>query len=80
MVEVHVHDPDKPGKLEGHDPVQQNRADGQTNRQIAQQLFITPKTVEAHLARAFRKLHIDSRAQLPAALSREEGPGSARQR
>ena len=45
-------------------------ADGQTNREIAQRLFITPKTVEAHLARAFRKLHIDSRAQLPAALSR----------
>jgi DNA-binding CsgD family transcriptional regulator len=45
-------------------------ADGQTNRQIAQSLFITTKTVEAHLARAFRKLHIDSRAQLPAALSR----------
>jgi len=43
---------------------------GQTNREIAQRLFITPKTVEAHLARAFRKLHIDSRAQLPAALSR----------
>jgi DNA-binding CsgD family transcriptional regulator len=43
---------------------------GQTNRQIAQRLFITQKTVEAHLARAFRKLHIDSRAQLPAALSR----------
>jgi DNA-binding CsgD family transcriptional regulator/tetratricopeptide (TPR) repeat protein len=43
---------------------------GQTNRQIAQRLFVTQKTVEAHLARAFRKLHIDSRAQLPAALSR----------
>ena len=43
---------------------------GQTNRQIAQRLFITQKTVEGHLARAFRKLHIDSRAQLPAALSR----------
>jgi DNA-binding NarL/FixJ family response regulator len=43
---------------------------GQTNRQIAQRLFITQKTVEGHLARAFRKLQIDSRAQLPAALSR----------
>jgi DNA-binding CsgD family transcriptional regulator/tetratricopeptide (TPR) repeat protein len=43
---------------------------GQTNRQIAQRLFVTQKTVEAHLARAFRKLRIDSRAQLPAALSR----------
>ena len=50
---------------------------GQTNRQIAQRLFITQKTVEAHLARAFRKLHVDSRAQLPAALSRETGPGRA---
>src|SRR5215472_6269224 len=52
---------------------------GQTNREIAQRLFITQKTVEAHLARAFRKLHIDSRAQLPAALSREQGPRRARQ-
>jgi DNA-binding CsgD family transcriptional regulator/tetratricopeptide (TPR) repeat protein len=43
---------------------------GQTNRQIAQRLFITQKTVETHLARAFRKLRIDSRAQIPAALSR----------
>jgi len=43
---------------------------GQTNRQIAQRLFITQKTVETHLAHAFRKLHIDSRAQIPAALSR----------
>jgi DNA-binding CsgD family transcriptional regulator/tetratricopeptide (TPR) repeat protein len=43
---------------------------GQSNRQIAQHLFITQKTVETHLAHAFRKLHIDSRAQLPAALAR----------
>jgi DNA-binding NarL/FixJ family response regulator len=44
--------------------------DGHANRQIAQRLFITQKTVETHLAHAFRKLHIDSRAQIPAALSR----------
>jgi DNA-binding CsgD family transcriptional regulator len=43
---------------------------GQTNRQIAQRLFITQKTVETHLAHAYRKLHIDSRAQIPAALAR----------
>jgi DNA-binding CsgD family transcriptional regulator len=43
---------------------------GQTNRQIAQRLFITQKTVETHLSHAFRKLRIDSRAQLPAALAR----------
>jgi DNA-binding CsgD family transcriptional regulator/tetratricopeptide (TPR) repeat protein len=53
-------------------------ATGHTNREIAQRLFITQKTVEAHLAHAFRKLHIDSRAQLPAAHSRGEGPGGAR--
>jgi DNA-binding NarL/FixJ family response regulator len=46
---------------------------GYTNREIAQRLFVTPKTVEAHLARAFRKLQIDSRAQLPAALARDQG-------
>jgi len=44
--------------------------DGQTNRQIAQRLFITQKTVETHLAHAFRKLQIGSRAQIPAALAR----------
>jgi DNA-binding CsgD family transcriptional regulator len=44
--------------------------EGQTNRQIAQRLFITQKTVETHLSHAFRKLHIESRAQIPAALAR----------
>ena len=44
-------------------------AAGQTNREIAQRLFVTQKTVEAHLGRAFRKLDIDSRAQLAGALS-----------
>ena len=48
-------------------------AAGQTNREIAQRLYITQKTAEGHLARAFRKLRIDSRAPLPAALSRELG-------
>jgi DNA-binding CsgD family transcriptional regulator len=43
-------------------------AGGQTNREVAQRLFVTQKTVEAHLARAFRKLGIESRAQLPSAL------------
>jgi DNA-binding CsgD family transcriptional regulator len=44
-------------------------ATGQTNRQVAQRLFVTQKTVEAHLARAFRKLGIESRAQLAGALA-----------
>ena len=48
-------------------------AAGQTSREIAQRVYITQKTVEGHLARVFRKLRTDSRAQLPAALSREQG-------
>jgi DNA-binding CsgD family transcriptional regulator len=43
-------------------------ADGLSNPEIAQALFVTRKTVEAHLAGAYRKLEIRSRAELPAAL------------
>jgi DNA-binding CsgD family transcriptional regulator len=39
-------------------------AEGRTNREVAQALFITVKTVEMHLARAYRKLGIGSRAEL----------------
>jgi DNA-binding CsgD family transcriptional regulator len=39
-------------------------AAGGTNREIAQALFVTEKTVETHLGRAFRKLDISSRRQL----------------
>jgi DNA-binding CsgD family transcriptional regulator len=44
-------------------------AGGNSNRQIAQRLFVTQKTVEAHLARSFRKLGIESRAQLAGVLA-----------
>jgi DNA-binding CsgD family transcriptional regulator len=41
---------------------------GMTNREIAQALFVTEKTVETHLGRAFVKLGVRSRKQLPEAL------------
>lgn len=44
-------------------------ADGMTNREVAQQLFVTPKTVEVHLSNAYRKLEIRSRRQLANALA-----------
>jgi DNA-binding CsgD family transcriptional regulator len=44
-------------------------AEGPTNREIAQALFVTPKTVEVHLSRVYRKLGISSRSQLAAALA-----------
>jgi DNA-binding CsgD family transcriptional regulator len=44
-------------------------SDGLTNREIAQTLFITDRTVEGHLTSVFRKLRLDSRDQLAAALT-----------
>ncbi|MEZ5155445.1 MAG: AAA family ATPase [Solirubrobacterales bacterium] len=44
-------------------------AGGHTNKQIAQELFVTPKTVEVHLSNAYRKLDISGRRELAGALS-----------
>ena len=48
--------------------VGQLAAGGMTNKEIAQTLFVTIKTVEVHLSHAYRKLEISSRAQLQNAL------------
>jgi DNA-binding CsgD family transcriptional regulator len=39
-------------------------AEGQTNREVAAALYLTPKTVEFHLTRIYRKLGLRSRAEL----------------
>jgi DNA-binding CsgD family transcriptional regulator len=44
-------------------------AEGLANRDIAQALFVTLRTVELHLSNAFRKLGVSSRTQLAAALA-----------
>lgn len=47
-------------------------AEGRTNRDIAQELYVTLKTVELHLSSAYRKLGVRSRRELPAAMSGAE--------
>ncbi|QBS44480.1 LuxR C-terminal-related transcriptional regulator [Nocardia sp. CS682] len=47
-------------------------ADGERNRDIADQLGITTSTVEQHLTRAFRKLHVGSRSELRFAMRTDD--------
>jgi class 3 adenylate cyclase/DNA-binding CsgD family transcriptional regulator len=46
-------------------------AQGRANREIAQELFVTLKTVEMHLASSYRKLGITSRSKLAGLLEPE---------
>ena len=46
-------------------------ATGLTNREVAQQAFMSPKTVQANLTRIYRKLGISSRAELGARMADE---------
>jgi DNA-binding CsgD family transcriptional regulator len=48
---------------------------GASNREIAAELFLAPKTVEFHLRQIYRKLGIGSRAQLVATLARQPVAG-----
>lgn len=63
-----------PRRPSGLSPTEQRvaalAADGMTNRDIAAALFISAKTVEANLARVYRKLGIHSRAELGSHMSR----------
>jgi DNA-binding CsgD family transcriptional regulator len=54
-------------------------AAGRTNREIAQELFITTKTAEAHLSRAYRKLDVTRRNQLAEALVSKTPAGDRRE-
>jgi DNA-binding CsgD family transcriptional regulator len=48
-------------------------AAGRSNREVAGELFMSPKTVEAHLSRIYRKLEVRSRAELAHKLARQSG-------
>ena len=59
-----------PGELTASErSVAELAAAGLTNREVAARLFMSPKTVEANVARAYRKLGIHSRAELGARLA-----------
>jgi DNA-binding CsgD family transcriptional regulator len=52
-------------------------ASGMSNREIAQALFVSLRTVETHLTRTYRKLGIDRRPQLGDALARGDAPAGS---
>jgi DNA-binding CsgD family transcriptional regulator len=49
-------------------------ADGLTNKEIGARLFLSPKTVEFHLGRAYRKLDVRSRAELIKLFAEQAAP------
>jgi DNA-binding CsgD family transcriptional regulator len=55
-------------------------AQGLTNRQAAQQMFLSPHTIDFHLRQIFRKLQIDSRVDLTRmTIERDAGAGAEAQ-
>ena len=69
-----------PGTLDVLTPqelqIVQMAADGLSNREIGQKLFLSHRTIESHLHRAFPKLGITSRAQLHAVTGMNPAPAS----
>lgn len=74
--------PRTPALTTGHDAVVLSRrerevarlaADGMSNKEIAERLFVSPRTVENHLLRTYAKLGIRTRDELPGALARVTG-------
>ena len=56
--------------------IAQLAADGLTNREIGQRLFLSHRTIATHLYRVFPKLGITARSELPLALAVDPLPPS----
>jgi DNA-binding CsgD family transcriptional regulator len=66
--------PDAREQLTPHElSIAQLAADGLTNREIGQRLYLSHRTVSTHLHRIFPKLGITSRSDLPAVLRNSAG-------
>lgn len=67
--------PIRRGSGEGLTPTEERvaalAATGRTNKEVANALFMSPKTVQANLSRVYKKLGIHSRAELGARMNRE---------
>jgi DNA-binding CsgD family transcriptional regulator len=67
-------DPSLPGLTTQELRVARLVASGMSNREVATQLYLSPKTVEYHLAHAFTKLGLNDRHQLAARIRGLEDP------
>jgi DNA-binding NarL/FixJ family response regulator len=76
-----VHRRTRPGKLDGSgvETLTQREAqvarlvvDRRTNPEIAEELFLSIKTIESHLRSIFRKLDVSSRYDVARAMEREK--------
>jgi NarL family two-component system response regulator LiaR len=65
------------GLTEREQEVLQLIADGKSNREIAEQLFISEKTVKTHVSNILSKLHLDDRTQA-AIYALRRGPSANR--
>ncbi|MGO9977521.1 MAG: helix-turn-helix domain-containing protein [Solirubrobacteraceae bacterium] len=69
----------RPAVTDGLTPAQERVAElvaaGLSNREIASALYMSQRTVEAHLTKIYREVGVRSRAQLAATLA-PSGPGA----